>query len=113
MDINRVAHAPAAEQVAFILMAALIGWFWAAGLFTAASIAGALLLARFGCSNVDRVGAAFARRDSSTASGDARVATGLGAILLIFPGFISALPGAGLAASGVPADRVKIRNISA
>ena len=39
---------PAAELFAFFLMAALIGWLWAAGLFIATSIVGALLLRRFG-----------------------------------------------------------------
>jgi hypothetical protein len=60
MDINRVARGPALERVAFIVMAALIGRFWAAGLFVATSIAGALLLRRFERGDADRIGAGFA-----------------------------------------------------
>ena len=45
---------PAAEFVAFFLVAALIGWLWAAGLFIATSIAGVLLLRRFGRPDLDR-----------------------------------------------------------
>jgi len=60
MDINRVARGPALERVAVIVMAALIGRFWAAGLFVATSIAGALLLRRLERSDADRIGAGFA-----------------------------------------------------
>lgn len=45
---------PAAELFAFFLVAALIGWLWAAGLFIATSILGALLLRRFGRADLDR-----------------------------------------------------------
>jgi hypothetical protein len=60
MDINRVARGPALERVTFIVMAALIGRFWAAGLFVATSIAGTLLLRRFGRGDADRIGVGFA-----------------------------------------------------
>jgi len=46
---------PAAELFAFFLVAALIGWLWAAGLFIATSILGALLLRRFGRADLDRL----------------------------------------------------------
>ena len=52
---------PAAELFAFLLMAALTGWLWAAGLFIATSIAGVLLLRRFGRADLDRLRTAFAR----------------------------------------------------
>src|SRR5215831_155848 len=50
---------PAAELFAFFLMAALIGWMWAAGLFIATSIGGVLLLRRFGRADLDRLRTAF------------------------------------------------------
>ncbi len=49
---------PAAELFAFFLVAALL---WAAGLFIATSIAGVLLLRRFGRADLDRLRTAFAR----------------------------------------------------
>src|SRR5215472_1729290 len=52
---------PAAELFAFFLMAALIGWLWAAGLFIATSILGVLLLRKFGRADLDRLRTAFAR----------------------------------------------------
>jgi len=52
---------PAAELFAFFLVAALIGWFWAAGLFIATSIVGVLLLRRFGRADLGRLRTAFAR----------------------------------------------------
>jgi UPF0716 family protein affecting phage T7 exclusion len=82
MDINRVARGPALERVAVIVMAALIGRFWAAGLFVATSIAGALLLRRFGRGDANRIG--FAPTDASPASGNAHVATALGQSFLYF-----------------------------
>jgi hypothetical protein len=58
MDINRVARGPALERAAFIMMATLIGRFWAAGhFFVATSIAGALLLGRFERGDAHRIGA--------------------------------------------------------
>ena len=52
---------PAAELLAFVLVAALIGWLWAAALFVATSVVGALLLRRSGRGDLDRLRAAFAR----------------------------------------------------
>ncbi len=52
---------PAAELFAFFLVAALIGWLWAAVLLIATSLAGVLLLRRSGRADLDRLRAAFAR----------------------------------------------------
>jgi len=88
---------PAAELVAFFLVAALIGWLWAAGLFIATSIAGALLLRRFGRADLDRLRTAFARDGVRALHLETPgMATMVGGILLIFPGFITDLLGAAL-----------------
>ena len=88
---------PAAELFAFFLMAALIGWFWAAGLFIATSVVGALLLRRFGRADLDRLRTAFARDGIRALHLETPgMATMLGGILLIFPGFITDLLGAAL-----------------
>ena len=90
---------PAAELFAFFLVAALIGWLWAAGLFIATSIVGALLLRRFGRADLDRLRTAFARDGIRALHLETPgVGTMLGGILLIFPGFITDLLGAALPA---------------
>ena len=88
---------PAAELFAFFLVAALIGWLWAAGLFIATSILGALLLRRFGRADLDRLRTAFARDGIRALHLETPgMATMLGGILLIFPGFITDHLGAAL-----------------
>jgi len=88
---------PAAELFAFFLVAALIGWLWAAGLFIATSILGALLLRRFGRADLDRLRTAFARDGIRALHLETPgMATMLGGILLIFPGFMTDLLGAAL-----------------
>ena len=88
---------PAAELFAFFLVAALIGWVWAAGLFIATSIVGVLLLRRFGRADLDRLRTAFARDGVRALHLEtAGVATMVSGILLIFPGFITDLLGAAL-----------------
>lgn len=88
---------PAAEVLAFLLIAALIGWWWAAGLFIATSIVGVLLLRRFGRADLDRLRTAFARDGIRALHLETPgMATMLGGILLIFPGFITDLLGAAL-----------------
>jgi len=88
---------PAAELFAFFLVAALIGWLWAAGIFIATSILGALLLRRFGRADLDRLRTAFARDGIRALHLETPgMATMLGGILLIFPGFITDLLGAAL-----------------
>ena len=83
---------PAAELFAFFLMAALIGWLWAAGLFIATSIAGALLLRRFGRGDANRIG--FAHNGCEPCIWKRLRGNRARAILLIFPGFITFLPDA-------------------
>ena len=88
---------PAAELFAFFLVAALIGWLWAAGLFIATSILGALLLRRFGRADLDRLRTAFARDGIRALHLETPgMATMLGGILLIFPGFMTDFLGAAL-----------------
>ena len=80
---------PAAELFAFFLMAALIGWLWATGLFIATSFVGVLLLRRFGRADLDRLRTAFTQEGIRALHLETPgVATMVGAILLIFPGFI-------------------------
>src|SRR6516162_9092651 len=94
---------PAAELFAFFLMAALIGWLWAAGLFIATSIVGVLLLRRCGRTDLDRLRTAFARDGIRALHLETPgMATMLGGILLIFPGFITDLLGAALLLRAVP-----------
>jgi hypothetical protein len=52
---------PAAELLAFLLVAALIGWLWSAALFVATSVAGVLLLRQSGRADIDRLRNAFAQ----------------------------------------------------
>ncbi len=88
---------PAAELFAFFLVAALIGWLWAAGLFIATSIAAVLLLRRFGRADLDRLRTAFARDGVRALHLETPgVAAMVRGILLIFPGFITDLLGAAL-----------------
>ena len=88
---------PAAEILTFILVAALIGWLWAAIFFVGTSVAGVVLLRRSGRADLDRLRTAFARdglRGLHLETPGA--ATMLGGILLTFPGFITDLLGAAL-----------------
>jgi UPF0716 protein FxsA len=88
---------PAAEVVAFLLVAVLIGWFWAVGLFIATSAAGVFLLRRSGRNDLDRFRAAFAQDGIRAVHLESPgVAAMLGGILLVFPGFITDLLGAAL-----------------
>ena len=88
---------PVAEVVTFLLVAALIGWFWAAALFMGTSVAGVLLLRRSGRNDLDRFRAAFAQDGIRAVHLESPgVAAMLGGILLVFPGFITDLLGAAL-----------------
>lgn len=88
---------PAAEVLAFILVASVIGWGWAAILFVATSVAGVLLLRRSGRADFERLRAAFAREGIRAVHLETPgVGTMLGGILLTFPGFITDLLGAAL-----------------
>jgi len=88
---------PAAELIAFILVAALIGWLKAAALFVATSVAGALVLRRSGRGDFERLRAAFNRDGIRAVHLETPgAATLLGGILLVFPGFITDILGAAL-----------------
>ena len=88
---------PAAEVLAFILVASVIGWGWAAILFVATSVAGVLLLRRSGRADFERLRASFAREGIRAVHLETPgVGTMLGGILLTFPGFITDLLGAAL-----------------
>jgi UPF0716 protein FxsA len=88
---------PAAEILTFILVAALIGWLWAAIFFIGTSVAGVALLRRSGRADLDRLRTAFARDGISGLHLETPgAATMLGGILLTFPGFITDLMGAAL-----------------
>ena len=92
-----LAALPAAELLALILVAALIGWLWTAALFVATSVVGALLLRKSGRADLDRVHKAFARDGIRTIRLETPgVAPVIGGILLVFPGFITDILGAAL-----------------
>ncbi len=78
---------PAAELVAFLLVVWAIGLWPALGLMILTSVAGGMLLRR---AAMDRGGA------SRAAAGSGGLALAIGGILLILPGFITDLLGAGL-----------------
>ena len=85
---------PAAELLAFVVVAALIGWFPAAALFVATSVLGVLLLKRSARADFDRLRTALARDGLRGMHLDTPgAATMLGGILLVFPGFITDLLG--------------------
>jgi UPF0716 protein FxsA len=88
---------PAAEIVAFMMAAALIGWLRATALFIATSIVGVMLLRRSGRGDLNRFRAAFARDGIRAVHLESPgVATILGGILLVLPGFITDIVGLAL-----------------
>ena len=92
-----LAALPAAELLALILVAALIGWLWAAALFVATSVVGVLLLRKSGRTDLNRVRNAFARDGIRAIRLETPgVAPVIGGILLVFPGFITDILGAAL-----------------
>jgi UPF0716 protein FxsA len=87
---------PAAEIVGFLLVASLIGWLLAGIAFVATSVLGVMLLKRTGRRDLARLGDAL-RNDGIAALHleSPGVASMLGALLLVFPGFVTdALGGA-------------------
>jgi UPF0716 protein FxsA len=86
---------PAAEFAAFVLVAFAIGWLLAALLFLGTTAAGLLMLRRAGRRDFDRfrstLGAQGIRAINLETPG---LATMLGGILLILPGFITDVAGA-------------------
>ena len=88
---------PAAELVAFVMVASLIGWVRTAALFIATSVVGVLLLRKSGRADLARFRAAFAQQGLRAVHLETPgFATMLGGILLTFPGFITDAVGAAL-----------------
>jgi UPF0716 protein FxsA len=88
---------PAAELIALILVAALIGWLATIALFLATSVVGLLLLRRSGRADLARLRQAFAHGGARAIRLETPgVASVLGGILLLFPGFITDALGAAL-----------------
>jgi UPF0716 protein FxsA len=88
---------PAAELIALILVAALIGWLATIALFLATSVVGLLLLQRSGRADLARLRQAFAHGGVRAIRLETPgVASVLGGILLLFPGFITDALGAAL-----------------
>jgi UPF0716 protein FxsA len=98
---------PIAEVIAFIVVASLLGWFWATCLFLATTFVGLLMLWRTGAGDIERFRAAL-RRDGFAAVHLDSPGLGpmIGAILLVFPGFITDILGALLL---LPAVRRQLR----
>ncbi len=98
---------PVAEIAAFIVVASVFGWLSAAGLFVATTLAGLLLLRRSGAGDIERFRNAF-RQDGLQAIHLESPGLGpmLGAILLVFPGFITDILGTLLL---IPAVRRQLR----
>ena len=88
---------PAAEVLAFLLAAVLLGWLWAITLFLATSALGVVLLRQSGRADLGRLRAAV---DAEGLRGlhleTPGAATMLAGILLVCPGFITDLLAAGL-----------------
>jgi UPF0716 protein FxsA len=88
---------PPAELAGFILVAMSVGWLWAGLAFVGTSILGVALLKRMGRHELARLTGAL-RNDGLAALrlDSPGVATLLGAVLLILPGFITDAVGAAL-----------------
>jgi len=88
---------PAAELTCFLLVATFIGWFWAGTLLIATSLIGIMLLKRSGRHDLSRLAEALRTEGLDafrlSAPGAANLA---GALLLIFPGFLTDLAGVAL-----------------
>ena len=88
---------PAAELVTFLVVASAIGWFLTIVLFFATSAVGAYLLRRTGRGDLDRLRVAFSQEGLRAIHLETPgFATMLGGILLVIPGFITDILGAGL-----------------
>lgn len=86
---------PAAEFVAFTIVALAIGWFWAAALFFATSAVGVLVLRHAGRRDLDRFRSALGAHGLRAINLDTPgLASIVGGILLVLPGFITDLMGA-------------------
>ena len=86
---------PAAELGVFFLMTALIGWLWTIALFLGTSGAGIVVLRRSGRADFEALRAAIDQEGLRAIHLDAPgLASLLGGILLVFPGFITDVLGA-------------------
>jgi len=88
---------PAAELICFLLVAAVVGWLWAAMLLVATSALGIVLLKQSGRRDLARLGDML--RSDGVAGLQLRtpeVANTLGAALLLVPGFLTDVLGAAL-----------------
>jgi UPF0716 protein FxsA len=86
---------PAAEFAAFVTVALAIGWMWALLLFFATSGAGVLVLRHAGRRDFDRFRSTLGRQGIRAINLETPgLATTVGGILLVLPGFITDLLGA-------------------
>jgi UPF0716 protein FxsA len=93
---------PAAELLAFVMVASLIGWLRAVALFIGTSVLGVLLLRKSGRADLARFRTAFAHQGMRAVHLETPgVAAMLGGILLTFPGFITDVLGAALFVPGI------------
>jgi UPF0716 protein FxsA len=88
---------PAAEVAAFLLVVWAVGFLPALGLMILTSVAGALVLRRAGRGQIAQLGGSMRRRGiAGLAAERGGVMFAVGGILLLLPGFITDLVGAGL-----------------
>jgi UPF0716 protein FxsA len=88
---------PAAEVVAFLLVAWAIGFLPALGLMVLTSLAGGLVLRHAGRGQIAHLRVAMRNHGVTEVAGHAgSIMFALGGILLLLPGFITDLLGAGL-----------------
>jgi len=86
---------PAAEFAVFVAVALTIGWLWAALLFFATSGAGVLVLRHAGRRDFDRFRSTLRERGIRAINLETPgLASTVGGILLVLPGFITDLLGA-------------------
>jgi UPF0716 protein FxsA len=86
---------PVAEVVACFVMVLTIGWLWTLVWFLATSLAGVLVLRHAGRADLDRFRAALSAGGIRAINLDTPgLATIVGGILLVLPGFITDLLGA-------------------
>ncbi len=88
---------PAAELAVFLLVVWAIGFLPAVGLMIATSFAGGLVLRRVGRGGIARVRVAMGRDGTAPETAETGgVVVAISGILLVLPGFITDLVGAGL-----------------
>ncbi len=87
---------PAAELLAFLLVAWAIGFFPAIALMLLTSFAGGFVLQHVGRGGLAEVRGALSDRAQPGGGQSSRLPVALGGILLLLPGFITDIMGAGL-----------------